>query len=224
MDQKEQKVQDKDVEQVILEAAQAEFIDNGFKGARMQKIADRAGVNKALLHYYYRSKSKLYTTVLENIFSLVWSKLKARFEEKPPNDVIHLIEIVVGSYIDAFSKNPDFPLFLNHELKSGNQYIPKAMNALLPGMKFMKEHLMSLTKKAIEKNQIREISVDQLLINMMTMTMGTFVIQPMLKFAMPKMDIDMNFNDEFYEERKNAIVDLVMYGLIKREKDKEWFS
>ena len=54
------------VEEKILQAAQTVFQQRGLPGARMQEIADLAGINKSLLHYYFRSKEKLFAHVLEN--------------------------------------------------------------------------------------------------------------------------------------------------------------
>ncbi len=68
-----------DTEQKILRAASEIFLEKGHDGARMQEIADKAGINKALLHYYFRSKQKLFRTIfrkelqtmLVSIFSLI---------------------------------------------------------------------------------------------------------------------------------------------------------
>ena len=57
-------------EQKILDAAKEVFQHKGLTGARMQEIADKAGINKALLHYYYRTKDKLFEKVFEYAFSL----------------------------------------------------------------------------------------------------------------------------------------------------------
>ncbi|MHB2150564.1 TetR/AcrR family transcriptional regulator [Calditrichota bacterium LG25] len=55
-------------EEQILQIAMQVFVEKGWHGARMQEIADRAGINKAMLHYYFRSKERLYTAVLEKLF------------------------------------------------------------------------------------------------------------------------------------------------------------
>jgi len=57
-------------EQLILDAAEEEFVLRGFKGATIQAIADRAELPKANVHYYFESKEKLYTTVLNRIVAL----------------------------------------------------------------------------------------------------------------------------------------------------------
>ena len=60
--------QELSTEKTILEAAKKVFLDKGFDGARMQEIADEAGINKALLHYYFRSKDKLFDAIFEEAF------------------------------------------------------------------------------------------------------------------------------------------------------------
>jgi AcrR family transcriptional regulator len=62
-------------EQKILEAARQVFLKKGWNGARMQEIADEAGINKALLHYYYRSKDKLFEAVFNEIFTQFITKV-----------------------------------------------------------------------------------------------------------------------------------------------------
>ena len=61
-------IQEADTEQLILEAAKKVFFNKGFDGARMQEIADVAGINKALLHYYFRSKDKLFEAIFFDAF------------------------------------------------------------------------------------------------------------------------------------------------------------
>ena len=71
-----------DTETRILTAARREFIAKGQDGARMQVIANEAGVNKALLHYYYRSKENLYRKVLEVTLATVWGRVRAEFNSQ----------------------------------------------------------------------------------------------------------------------------------------------
>lgn len=55
------------IEQIIIAKSKGIFISQGFAGARMQAISDADGINKALRHYYYRSKEKLYVHVVQEI-------------------------------------------------------------------------------------------------------------------------------------------------------------
>ena len=72
--------QDNQTEDRIFEAATEVFIEKGLDGSRMQDIADRAGINKSLLHYYYRSKDKLFNTVFEMIAMKMLKKFAPVFE------------------------------------------------------------------------------------------------------------------------------------------------
>ena len=71
---------DKLTEEKIFDSATEIFIKKGFEGARMQDIADHAGINKSLLHYYYRTKERLFNEVFENITDRIYRKLIPVFE------------------------------------------------------------------------------------------------------------------------------------------------
>jgi TetR/AcrR family transcriptional regulator len=57
-----------ETERKILQAAREVFQRKGLYGARMQEIADAAGINKALLHYYFRNKDKLFDAIFSDVF------------------------------------------------------------------------------------------------------------------------------------------------------------
>ena len=68
-------------EDKIFEAATEVFVSKGMDGARMQDIADHAGINKALLHYYYRTKDHLFNAVFEKIAGQMFKKFAPVFDE-----------------------------------------------------------------------------------------------------------------------------------------------
>ena len=70
---------EKSTEEKILAAAKKVFVLKGMAGARMQDIADEAGINKALLHYYFRSKEKLFESDFPRGCSKIVSKNKFHF-------------------------------------------------------------------------------------------------------------------------------------------------
>ena len=75
-------VQDKQTEEKIFESATEVFIEKGMDGARMKEIAEHAGINKALLHYYYRTKDHLFNAVFEKIAGQLFKKFAPVFDEK----------------------------------------------------------------------------------------------------------------------------------------------
>src|SRR6478672_12686559 len=101
---------DRDTEQRILDAAHVVFIRRGTAGARMQDIADEAGVNKALLHYYFRSKSRLADAVFQRVTSGIFVRLSetagsdAEIEDK--------VRRIIAIYIDQLSKTPYVPAYV----------------------------------------------------------------------------------------------------------------
>ena len=89
---------DRDTEQRILDAAHAVFLRRGTAGARMQDIADEAGVNKALLHYYFRSKEEILATLVAkaNVVPLELVR-RVRGESRPP--AVRLYRFVRGDVV-----------------------------------------------------------------------------------------------------------------------------
>src|SRR5207237_128187 len=106
--------QDADTEQRILDAAHQVFIRRGTAGARMQEIADEAGVNKALLHYYFRSKSRLADAVFQRVAGGIFTRLgdavrsDAELEDK--------VRRIIGIYLEQLSKTPYVPGYVISEL------------------------------------------------------------------------------------------------------------
>jgi TetR/AcrR family transcriptional regulator len=106
-------------EERILEAAAVEFASNGFFGARTQAIADSANVNKAMLHYYFRTKENLYGRVIRAAFYRVLARVGQAWSEKGP--IEERVEKVVDSYMDHYEKNPEFLRIILREVVDGGE-------------------------------------------------------------------------------------------------------
>ena len=107
-------IQDDSSEQRIFDAAHEVFVQKGLHGAKMQEIADRAGINKALLHYYYRSKEKLFETVVRAVIHRVVPVLRELIESDKP--LFEKIDFFIHFYLQTISRNPFVPLFLINEI------------------------------------------------------------------------------------------------------------
>jgi len=105
---------DNNTEQQILNAARQVFLEKGLSGARMQDIADKAEINKAMLHYYFKNKELLF----ETIFQETAGKLFPHFDKLMDSDLnfFDKIRSIVSSYIEMVSQNPYLPLFVISEL------------------------------------------------------------------------------------------------------------
>lgn len=100
-------------QQAILRAAMAEFHELGLGGARMENIAERAGVNKRLIYYYFGSKEALFLLALETTYADIRAAERDLQLEslEPPEAVRRLVAVTWQHYL----KHPEFLTLLNSE-------------------------------------------------------------------------------------------------------------
>ena len=136
------KKKDSTTEGKILIAARQVFIEKGLAGARMQDIADRAEINKAMLHYYFKNKEMLF----ELIFKETAGRLFPHFEKLMDSDLnfFDKIRSIVASYIEVIIQNPYIPLFVMNEMNKNPEIGMKSFfEAQKPG--FVKKLRQSIT-------------------------------------------------------------------------------
>src|SRR5258706_4583523 len=104
----------KTTEERILDAARKVFVRNGMSGARMQDIADEAGINKALLHYYFKNKRKLFEEIFMEAADELFPRINKIFRSE--ESLFVKIERFCDEYISVVLENPYLPLFVLNEL------------------------------------------------------------------------------------------------------------
>lgn len=198
---------DQNTEQKILAAARQVFIEKGMDGARMQDIADRAGMNKALLHYYFRSKEKLFEMVFMEQASQFLPKVGSIMMSDAP--LFTKIEQFVEVYIDKLTENPFMPLFILNELnRQPESFILKIWGEKRPPVQMF---AMQVVEEA-KKGTIRPIEPPQLIVNMVSMCIFPFVAKPMIKWV-TQMD-DEAFT-QFIQKRKTEVARFIIDSLRK---------
>jgi len=168
---------DKNTEQKILDAAAEIFHIKGFDGARMQEIAHHAGINKGLLHYYFKSKDSLF----DAIFSIALNQIVARIVVILHQDLTlnEKIDGIVDQYMDLLIKNPILPQFVLNELsKDADRFIGKHFNEMAKSA--FSEFSLSVEQE-IAKGAIRQVNAHQLFTNLMSLIMFPFVGRPILQ-------------------------------------------
>lgn len=195
-----------DTEQKILKAARKVFIQKGYAGARMREIADEAGINKGLLHYYFKSKDGLFESIFDELLMTFAPKLNIIFESDLP--LFEKIEQFIHQYMTVLINNPDLPPFIVHEMQQNEE---KVVNAILKSkykpnpMKFMMQIQMEMAA-----GKIREVNPVHLMMNMVSLCAFPFVAKPMFKGI-------LHINDAEYlqimEIRKKEIVDFIINSL-----------
>lgn len=197
---------EKDTENKILEAAKKVFILKGLDGARMQEIADEAGINKALLHYYFRSKEQLFMTIFRveigNFFPRLIPFLLSKemtFDQK----IYHFIE----NYIELFQRNPFLPKFIICEINRNPQILAQ----------FFKEAGIEPSNlKLIISGFAYELGINpkeafHLIINTVSACIFPFVSRPIIEQVL--FDSKSDEFEQFLEERKKFVAEFVVNSI-----------
>jgi len=207
-------VADADTEHRILDAAHAVFIRRGTAGARMQEIADEAGVNKALLHYYFRTKDRLADAVFHRVASSIFARLgeaagsDAELEDK--------VRRIIGIYLDQLSKTPYVPAYVIGELNQHPDRARQFLEAIRPasgGGAAVPAFLVTLATQIqarVRAGSMRPISPRQFIANLASLCVFPFAARPMLCAVL---GLDERGFREFIEERKAGLADFFLAGL-----------
>ena len=200
------KEKDKSTEEKILDAARKVFVQKGLDGARMQDIADEAGINKALLHYYFRTKDKLF----EMIFMETVGKIFPRFEMilLSDMDLFDKIRQIVSNYIEVIIHNPYLPLFVLNEMNKKSEFgIVDFFKVQRP---LIIHRFMEDIEKEVSKGTIRPVSPAHLLVNMMSMCIFPFVAKPVINIML---DLDELQFRNMMEQRKRVVAEFIIESI-----------
>lgn len=192
-------------EQRIFDAAHELFVQKGLDGAKMQEIADRAGINKALLHYYYRSKEKLYEMVAKAVIGRAVPTVLKMIESNEPLD--QKIPKFIDFYIDLISKNPFIPLFVITEL---NKHPERFFETILPKDLPKPDVFFAQIEEEVKKGNLRPVKPQHVLMNIVSMCVFPFVAKPMIRIVMGLSLEEMN---QLLAERKEEVTRFVLHAL-----------
>ena len=194
-------------EQRIVEAAKEVFILKGYDGARMQEIADYAKINKALLHYYYRSKDKLFERVFYEVFSEAFFSVAQVLEDA--NTLEELIEFFVSHYVAMLKRQPYLPNFILHELNRN----PSMVVDLIKSSGMNKTRLIQLYVRESERDDIRTFNPIHIIVNVLALSIFPFVASPIIKGFI--FDGNEGEFDNFIDERTEHIISFIHAAVFK---------
>lgn len=196
---------DQSTEERIFAAAREVFQEVGFTGARMQAIAVRAGINKSMLHYYYRSKGHLFEAVFKDSASRVIPVLVGSLQGEAP--LVERIRTLVHTYLDLLAANPHLPGFLVFELQREPARL-KAFMSAQAGAPFA--GLRQDIERSVAAGEIRPIDPVQLIVNVIALCVFPFLARPILQ-GVSHMD-DAQFA-RFIEERKQQVYEFILRAI-----------
>lgn len=199
---------DKNTEQKILNAAKTVFVKYSYEGASMQKIATEAGINKALLHYYFRNKEKLFQAAFIDIFKQFMPELQQFFQLEV--DFFEKIRKFVESYLKLLQTQPMVPIFILQEINRNPDILFKLITQAGINPDFFVKQALS----EIEKGTIIRIDPRHLFINILALCIFPFAARPLMQRVF--FDNDQDNYENFLQERKKEVSEFVINAISKK--------
>ncbi len=167
---------EKDTEARIKEVAQKLFQQKGFSATKTRDIADEAGINLALLNYYFRSKKKLFDLIISETFQAFFSGVINILNDENTS-LEQKISLFVENYIDMLTKNPNVIHFILNTVRENPEEFIGKMNLI---DKTKSSFFMGQFMEGIMKGEIPSINPVHLLLNLMSLVVFPFIATPMI--------------------------------------------
>lgn len=195
------KLKNTSTEAKILDAAIAIFVKEGFAGARMQAIADKAEINKAMLHYYFRSKEQLFQKVFEISFNKMHPKLEK--EVLDGASVYDTLCNMIDVYMDFLKENPFLPGLIISTINHNPEFLKKVPRAV-PIALFEK------INKAIASKEIKKVDIHQIISSIISLCIAPYAAKKMM---MHMSGINEKEFNQMMDEKKPFIKKLINHML-----------
>ena len=189
---------DLSTEEKIKEAARRIFTKKGYSATRTRDIAEAAGINLALLNYYFRSKEKLFDIVMLENFGQFISGVRALFNDENTS-LDQKIEALVDFYISRLIVSPDLPLFIINELHSDPEML---QNRGFTADILLRSHFVKQLGEELQRQKRPVPHPLHFVINIFSMTIFPFVASPLIKRVGNLAETDFN---RIMEERRRLI-------------------
>jgi TetR/AcrR family transcriptional regulator len=203
---------DADTESRIFDAALRVFARKGRDGARLQEIADEAGINRPLLHYYFRTKQRLFEAVFTHLFrQFVQSFHMPPAEDAPFSEILRSF---IDHYVDNVREHQDMVRMIVAENLSGSTLLGEHLARAFATEGSPQQRMEQAIRRAAESGEIRAADPKQTMLTVVSACVFFFVSLPTVRILNPLAREDF---DAFVEERKKHVFEVVYYGLACRE-------
>jgi AcrR family transcriptional regulator len=184
-------------EERIKEAARKLFTLKGFAATRTRDIAEEAGINLALLNYYFRSKQKLFDLVMLENFQQFIKGITVNFLDETLS-FDQRIERIVVAYVDMLTRLPDLPMFILNEIRGNPSKIAAKLNTEIAPMR------QNMFKQLIASNEAGKTNLEpfHFIANLIGLTVFPFVGRPILQRVTEVTDEQFRL---YMEDRKRLV-------------------
>ncbi len=196
----------RDTEERIVRAATKVFMQKGFDGARMQEIADEAQINKALLHYYFRSKEQLFSKIFRELTKDTHMALQRALESD--GHFVDKIRQLVRDEMQQLLQNPTLPMFVIREISRDAERFRSLVADTPLRQSFVQ--FSAHVHEAVRRNEIRPIDPIQLLLHILALVRFPFLAKPMVMTVTGYSESEYQ---QALEERTNEVVHILVNSL-----------
>ena len=204
--------QNKNIEKRILWVAERLFLEKGFSGTSTTEIAKAVGCNQALIHYYFRTKEKLFWEVFSPKMELIVEYLDTPLDDNL--DFLERIRHIIDFYFGMMSLDERLAPFILTELivqqDRWNLFRERFLRSESRSQAFGRFERM--VEEEVQKGTIREVQAIDLVLNIMALCLSSFVVAPM---GFASSECDVAARREYLERRKEDVTALVINGLRK---------
>ncbi|GAB4046512.1 TetR/AcrR family transcriptional regulator [Spirosoma litoris] len=194
--------QGQDTEQKIKTAARKVFLEQGYEGAKIRQIAREAGVNLAMVNYYFRSKDQLFRSIYQDIFREFMGRMAILLNEETPLEV--KIWKIVDRYTDFIMENQQLPLLiLAEQRKEGPKFMKELNVKSFINDSYLKKQLQEEAKKGL----IRAIDPLQVILTIMGNIIFPIMAQSIVCYVG---DMEETSFRQLMETRKQIIPGMIM--------------
>ncbi len=196
------------MEEKILAAAERLFLENGYEATSTTQIAREAGCNQALVHYYFRTKEKLFDAVLGGRIRqalrdfMITDAGDGNFRQK--------LTRVIEFHYDVVRKNSDMVLFLMNSLTRNPSMLESIIADAGEKPRQALKKFRNDLQVEIEMGRIRPISLNELMLNVVSLNVFPFAVRPVFTKVF---DMGDDETEAMFDERKKEIVKTILQGL-----------
>ena len=205
---------DKTTEEKIINAALDEFAELGYAGARVDSIAERGAVNKAMIYYYFKSKEKLYERILTDIATKLYGQIKEASADG--DEPIEQFYSIIGRYVDMLKLiDRRFMRIYMREIASGGEFFRRIAvpNLVMPVMTIVEP----IFKKGVERGEIRNLNPYMTFLQII----GGIIFFNIIRIPMEGSPVEgVIFKDNFYEEFRTNMFRILKEGIEVKEGEK----
>lgn len=202
------KSETKPSEELILNAAVKVFTRKGYAGARMEEIAKEAGINRALLHYYFRDKETMFNIIFETRFKEFFTGMFGVFQSNA--SLTEKIRSIIDHEITVLSKHPDLARFVIMEIAQQPDRLIQFGQKLGLNPRMMLQNFQNEIQQNVLEGKIRPVDGRQLLMNIISICIYPFVAKPIIKTMM---QMDENTFMDLMEKRKKEAYEFIINAI-----------